>query len=60
MNVSNITDLSLWHRKYGHAHKDILIQMTKKQIVDGLPNFCEPCVQSKLTRLPYPTVDKSK
>lgn len=53
----------LWHRRYGHLNKTMLLNLSEKHIVDGLPSlenkdfgFCEPCVKGKMSKLPYPSV----
>jgi hypothetical protein len=56
----------LWHQRFGHLGYSGLAQLAKGQMVDGMgvqavefeaagQHTCEPCVQAKLTRLPFPS-----
>ncbi|XP_074351350.1 uncharacterized protein LOC141690452 [Apium graveolens] len=56
----NVEDkASLWHLRFGHLHHGGLKELTKKNMVHGLPNmdyegnFCEECVLSKHVRTPF-------
>jgi len=57
----NIEDkASLWHLRCGHLHHGGLKELSKKNMVHGLPNmdykgkFCEECVLSKHVRTSFP------
>ena len=51
----------IWHRRYGHLRARNLERIAKVQLVDGLgynrekkPSFCEPCIDGKQCRMPFP------
>lgn len=61
--VSHTSDLMLWHRRYGHLNQAMLVSLSNKHIVNGLPTwknkdlgFCEPCIKGKMSKLPYHSV----
>ena len=52
---------SIWHRRYGHLGTRNLEKIAREKLVDGFnydpekkPNFCEPCVDGKQCRQPFP------
>jgi hypothetical protein len=56
----------LWHQRFGHLGYSSMAQLAKGQMVDGMhvkaeefeaagKHTCEPCVQAKQTRLPFPS-----
>ena len=55
------TKESIWHRRYGHLGARNLERIVKEQLVDGFDyepkkesSFCEPCVDGKRSRWPFP------
>nr|GEU68369.1 hypothetical protein [Tanacetum cinerariifolium] len=70
LNLSNVNgkclkaDLSdeeyVWHLRFGHLHFNGLKELTRKNMVYGLPNleydgrFCESCIFGKQTRSSFP------
>ncbi|KAM0029839.1 putative RNA-directed DNA polymerase [Helianthus debilis subsp. tardiflorus] len=53
------SDSSLWHSRYGHLHEQALQQLSKDNMVTGLPfigniNQCEGCIYGKQTRRSFP------
>ena len=63
MNCSSVPDSKekLWHRRFGHLGVDNLKKLKVDQLVDGFDydtsekhQFCEPCVDGKHHRLPFP------
>ena len=60
----------LWHRRFGHLGYDNLYKLQSKSMVDGISvaaaqfkeqqkEVCEPCIQAKQHRLPFPTSDRA-
>lgn len=59
--------LKLWHRRYGHINYSNLEKLIKNDMVDGIDKlklnkveFCESCVNGKMTKLQFGTRKKSK
>ena len=51
----------IWHKRYAHTVARNLERIAKEQLVDGFdynlekkPSFCEPCVDGKQCRMPFP------
>src|SRR6476469_2230984 len=65
--VSKCTETAqLWHQRFGHLGYMGLAQLVKNQMVAGIhvgadafeqagKEVCQPCVQAKQVRLPFPT-----
>ena len=55
------TSESVWHRRYGHLGTQSLRQLATESMVNGFDydgsdtSFCEPCVEGKHHRSPFPT-----
>ena len=55
------TSESVWHRRYGHLGTQSLRQLATESVVNGFDydgsdtSFCEPCVEGKHHRSPFPT-----
>ena len=71
MNCSSVPDSKekLWHRRFGHLGVENLKKLKRDQLVDGFDfdtagqqQFCEPCLDGKHHRLPFPKTggEKSK
>nr|GEW30017.1 retrovirus-related Pol polyprotein from transposon TNT 1-94 [Tanacetum cinerariifolium] len=70
LNLSNVNEKclkadlsdkeSVWHLRFGHLHFSGLKELTRKNMVYGLPNleydgrFCESCIFRKQTRSSFP------
>lgn len=59
----------LWHRRFGHLGYDNLHRLQKHSMVEGISvaaghfkdqqkEVCEPCIQAKQHRQPFPTSDR--
>ena len=56
-----ISELDLWHKRIGHINIPTLKDVSKHEVVSGLPNFnstrlrelCEACQLGKQTRKPF-------
>lgn len=65
--VQENNDFMKWHRRYGHIGFGGLEKLIKSNVVNGLDrniqfpklNFCEPCINGKMTRIPFGTRTKS-
>lgn len=65
--VSKCTETAqLWHQRFGHLGYTGLAQLVRNQMVTGIQvkaddfeqagkEVCQPCVQAKQTRIPFPT-----
>ena len=61
--AGNISNMDLWHCRYGHLGADNLAKLSNCDMVDGLDriaknakkSICEGCVKGKQHRLPYPS-----
>uniref|UniRef100_A0A1Y1L115 Retrovirus-related Pol polyprotein from transposon TNT 1-94 n=1 Tax=Photinus pyralis TaxID=7054 RepID=A0A1Y1L115_PHOPY len=61
-------DFKLWHKRFAHLNYNALGKLIKQKMVNGIDDkvkicqvdFCEPCVEGKITRLPYGTRTKSQ
>ena len=58
---SEDTKEHVWHRRYGHLRANSLERFARDQLVDWFdydtskkPSFCEPCVEEKHHRSPFP------
>ena len=60
----------LWTRRFGHLGYDNLYKLQSKSMVEGISvvaaqfkeqqkEICEPCIQAKQHRLPFPTSDRA-
>ncbi|GAB6033770.1 hypothetical protein CHUAL_013973 [Chamberlinius hualienensis] len=54
---TNLEEVKLWHKRFGHPGHGLLHQMSIKQVVTGMPrslqddlSLCEICERSKATR----------
>ena len=67
--ASSTETTELWHRRFGHLGYDNLYKLQSKGMVNGISvaasqfkehqqhGVCEPCIQAKQHRLPFPTSD---
>ena len=58
---SEETKENLWHRRFGHLGAGNLEKLARRELVSGFdydtskkPEFCEPCIDGKHHRLPFP------
>ncbi|KAI4297395.1 hypothetical protein L6164_037289 [Bauhinia variegata] len=55
--VGNNTEI--WHKRLGHFHHTAILNMQRKELVNGIPHlelelpFCKACQYGKQTRLPF-------
>lgn len=56
------SQMSLWHQRLGHLNESQLVQAVKKGHIKGVDisktnnlDFCEGCVQGKMSRMPFKT-----
>ncbi|KAJ0809578.1 putative RNA-directed DNA polymerase [Helianthus annuus] len=63
--LSNTEDLAwLWHARLGHLHFNAIKEMTRKNLVHGVPQIihanqvCDACLLGKHTRTPFPNQAK--
>ena len=61
------TKESIWHRRYGHLGAQNLEKLSKEQMVEGFDynptkasKFCEPCVDGKQSKVPFPKTGGEK
>ena len=61
--IENPHQLDLWHQRLGHVNKNQLLQTIKNSLIKGVNfsendrlNFCEGCVEGKLSRKPFKSV----
>lgn len=59
--------VKLWHKRYGHISYANLKKLIEHNMVNGIDmlnignvEFCESCVNAKITRVPFKTRTKSK
>ena len=52
-NLSKEGDLQLWHRRFGHAHQELIQHLLKIPSRGSEKFFCEECSLGKSHRLPY-------
>ncbi|KOX79109.1 hypothetical protein WN51_09919 [Melipona quadrifasciata] len=49
-----ITESDVWHKRLGHANKEVLEDMKKENLVRGMSsnwkNECESCIEGKTSR----------
>ncbi len=52
--------LDLWHQRLGHVNEKYLNTMSRCEMVTGTQrnNFCEGCVEGKMHRQPFKSVEK--
>ena len=66
-SAENISNLDLWHCRYGHLGVDNLVKLSDRNMVDGMDKInantekaiCEGCIMGKQHRVPYPKSSSS-
>ena len=62
----SISELELWHKRFGHLNLGDLSFLQSKQMVHGLPKFnqqkldCTVCIKAKQTREPFPKKNQKR
>ena len=67
--AASVETAELWHRRFAHLGYDNLYKLQSMSMVDGISVqadqfkaqqkiLCEPCVQAKQHRLPFPTSNR--
>lgn len=63
------SQLSLWHRRYGHIGKSGLLKLIRSDMIEGIEGkvssdssqkICEPCMMGKQAKLPFEECVKSR
>lgn len=63
-----VSNVQLWHERLGHVHAAGILNMAKKNIVDGISirngnkptEICEGCIMGKMHRSPIPKASSSR
>jgi hypothetical protein len=55
--------LKIWHERFGHPSKSVMHKLNEEfqlniasKLIDEF--YCEACIQGKMTKLPFKTVEK--